>query len=343
MMTSDRGVITLAYGVAKYVEMAKTLARSLCLHSPGIARAIVTDRMDDRQLAELFDIVIPLRDEYGSNVRQKLYLDHYSPFKATAFIDCDSIVVRDVQFIFDTFQGISFSVPGERYLVAGQSDPFVDVDRVLTHFNIARLPKFNGGLYYFERGDEPHRLFRTAREILANSRALRFEDFRGDGPGDEPIVAVAMMLHDQQMFRDEGRMMQTPLGIVGALDIDVLAGTCVLRKGARLVAPAILHFAGAWCEHPFYYREARRLEQSGLGQRTRRPWALLPVTRTKLGYHVALWRFYVRRALHQRGFARHVLNRLTRRQQRTRSTPDRHTGQTLEPRGHRPTAERGAT
>ena len=37
-MSGDKAIITLALGKPKYVEMAKTLARSLILHSPNIPR-----------------------------------------------------------------------------------------------------------------------------------------------------------------------------------------------------------------------------------------------------------------------------------------------------------------
>ena len=60
----NSGVITLAYGIPKYIEMAKTLARSLRLHSPDIPRAIVTDTQDDGELIELFDDIMPLRKEF---------------------------------------------------------------------------------------------------------------------------------------------------------------------------------------------------------------------------------------------------------------------------------------
>jgi hypothetical protein len=311
MSHRDTGTLTLAYGVPKYVDMAVALARTLRRHAPGIPRAIVTDRVDDRRLREWFDIVIPLRKEYGSNVRQKLYLDHYSPFRATAFIDCDSLAVRDIQFIFDALKGTSFTVPGERYLTPGQTDPFIDVDRALAHFRVPRLPKFNGGLYYFERDEAAGRLFGAARDLLAESRTLPFHDFRGDGPGDEPIIAVAMTLHGQHMHRDGGTMMQTPIGIVGALDIDVIGGTCAFQKGDRRVTPAIVHFAGAWCEHPIYYREVRRLERTPADAPGSAPGRLLPAALvTSLGYRIAMLRFYAGRMLKQPKFARHFLNRL---------------------------------
>lgn len=75
---ASRGVLTMAFGPARYIEMAKTLGRSLQLHSPDTPRAVVTDS-SDRELAHLFTSVVPLRPERGSGVAQKLALYEYSP------------------------------------------------------------------------------------------------------------------------------------------------------------------------------------------------------------------------------------------------------------------------
>ncbi|MBD2168775.1 hypothetical protein H6G04_30805 [Calothrix membranacea FACHB-236] len=262
MTISDRGVITLAYGKLKYIEMAKTLARSLKLHSPHISLAIVTDYQNDQELIELFDIVIPLNKDYGSNVRQKLHLNNYSPYNKTIFIDSDCIVVRDIQFIFEALKGISFTVPGEKFLSFGDGDEdnLCDLNRVLSYFSLERLPKFNGGMYYFEKGDIAKAVFETAQVILPDWKQLGFYEFQGDGPGDEPIIAVAMMLHNQNMYQDNGSMMRTPIGICGSLKVDVLTGISNFKKGSKEVAPAIVHFAGKWSKHYVYYREASKLK-----------------------------------------------------------------------------------
>ena len=63
MTNLERGVIVTAYGARYYIEMAKTLARSLRLHSPLIPRAIVTDNLDDKELRELFDYIVPLKKD----------------------------------------------------------------------------------------------------------------------------------------------------------------------------------------------------------------------------------------------------------------------------------------
>ena len=293
MAGTDRGVITLAFGVTKYIEMAKTLARSLELHSPHLPRAIVTDCTDDGELLELFDVVIAYDQSLGSNVRQKLFLDRYSPYSKTLFVDSDSIVSSDIDFIFRELDGVDFTVPGEDFLVMGQKDPFFDVDIVLKHYGFASIPNFNGGLYYFEKGQISTAVFGSARDILDQRHELGLFDFRGDGPADEPIMAIAMKLHGREMFQDHGTMMRTPIGLRGALDIDVISGKNTFQKHSKVVSPAVIHFAAQWNEHPIYYREATRLKNIAEGNGDRNN--SLNWFQTRFGYQIAWSRFWGKR------------------------------------------------
>lgn len=280
------GIITLAYGSSKYIEMAKTLGRSLRLHSPSIPRAIVTDRQNDAELIDLFDHLIPFKPEYGSNVRQKIYLDHYSPYKQTLFIDSDCIAVCNLSFVFEEFEGQNFSVVGGYYLKPEDKDPYLNVDYILQHFKLEKMPKFNGGIYYFEKGDVARSVFNTARELLQNFESLGFAEFRGDGPNEEPLLATSMELHQQAMLQDNGRIMRTPVGLRGSLDIDVLEGRCSFRKGKRVVSPAVVHFAYVWSKHPIYDREARKLAQWA-NDETIRPTHVSLYSMLKYQLHVA--------------------------------------------------------
>lgn len=261
MIVADRGIITLAYGASKYIEMAKTLARSLVLQSPHIPRAIVTDCQDDEELAQLFTHIIPYNPEYGSNVRQKLYLDQYSPYQNTLFIDSDCVVVRDIDFVFERFAGKQVGVVGRRLLKPGETDSFCDVDQILKQFQLDALPKFNGGIYYFEHGEISKAVFETARDILHRFKDLGFFEFRSDGPNEEPIVSVAMSIHHQTMLPDMD-IMFVPLGRKGSLEIDTFTGRCWFRAiDGKTFSAAIVHFAGVWSEHPLYRRETLKLKR----------------------------------------------------------------------------------
>ena len=177
----QRGVITLAYGPPRFVEQARSLAHSLQLHAPHLPRTLVTDSHDP-SILKLFTEVIPYRPEFGSGVRQKIFLDHYSPYEETLFIDSDCLVLGKLDSFWTAFAGQSFGVPGYRYLKRGEEDPYLDVDHALDTLNVSTLPKFNGGTYYFTRSARTTEFFNTARNLLENFNSLRLPEFRQTGP-----------------------------------------------------------------------------------------------------------------------------------------------------------------
>ncbi|WYL94552.1 MAG: hypothetical protein HEQ35_12415 [Gloeotrichia echinulata IR180] len=297
MTIYERGIITFAYGLPKFIEMAKTLAHSLNLYSPNIRRAIVTDNPDNKELIELFDDIIPLRKDYGSNLRQKLHLDKYAPYQKTLYIDSDSIVVRDINFIFEVFAGRSFSLAGDNFISFGDKDPFFEVDAMLNQFALEKLPKFNGGLFYLEKGNTVTALFETSREILSKWREYGFSAWRGDGPNDEPIISIAMTLHGQSMVLDEGKIMRTPIGLRGSFDIDVLTGKSTFQKRDKVVSPAIVHFACVWNEHPVYYREVRKLKNLSEEKNGQINLELFSGIEQKFGYQIAFVKYVSQRIL----------------------------------------------
>jgi hypothetical protein len=310
MSTSDFGVITLAYGLPKYIEMAKTLARSLRLHSPNISRAIVTDCPDDKELSELFDHVILLNNEYGSNLRQKLYLNQYSPYKRTVFIDSDCIAVRDIQFIFEALEERSFTVVGDNYLKVGDKDLYVDMDSVFKNFGFDKIPKFNGGIYYFDKSQTANAVFQTAADILLDWKELGLTEFRGDGPNEEPIFALAMTVHKQTLFEDEGQIMRTPIGIRGLLDIDVFTGKSTFKKKNKVVSPAIVHFACVWNEHPVYYRESLKLRMPSETKFHENNLRIYSAIKHHFGYQIAFARYVSQRVPKTPKYGKTMLRRM---------------------------------
>ena len=151
-------------------------------------------------------------------------------------------------------------MPGDRYLQAGDKNTFIKVDEILNKFSLEKLPKFNGGLIYFDKSETALSVFETALSILRDWKNLGITEFRGDGPNEEPIFAIAMTLHNQTMFDDKGQMMRTPIGLRGSLEVDTFTGKSRFQKYNTVVSPAVVHFACVWGEHPVYHREVSRLK-----------------------------------------------------------------------------------
>jgi hypothetical protein len=263
----DRGIITLAYGHARFIEQARSLAHSLQLHAPQLPRTLITDSKNPEILRQ-FTEVIPYRPEYGSGVRQKLFLDRYSPYVQTLFIDSDCLVLGNLDAFWSTFAGQCFGVPGYRYLQMGSTDPYLDVDHVLESLHLTKLPKFNGGTYYFTRSPEASDFFATARNMLDNWRALRLCEFRRDGPNDESLYSLAMAVHHIKPTSMGDGGMWTPVGYKGPLLLDALKGTCSFEKEGMKLAPEIIHFPGEYAYSFAYARERAKLRARIEGQKT---------------------------------------------------------------------------
>lgn len=262
--------------------MAKSLARSLMLHAPDLPRAVVTDSQD-AELATLFHYTIAHRPQYGSNLRQKMYLDQYSPFERTLFLDSDSLAVRSLDGVWNAFEGVPFGACGYHTLRAGDVDEFLDVDFMLNRFGLKGLPKFNGGVYYFDSSTEAAALFATARDLLQRAAELKFSEIRGDGPNDEALYSVAMAIHGLTATDIPSGGMWTPINKTGPLTVDILASQCAFEKVGRVVTPDILHFA-MFAESFPYLRECLKLKYRamGRGQVSSGELALLRVTVMRL-------------------------------------------------------------
>ena len=255
----SRGVITLAYGPERFIEQARSLGHSLQVHAPELPRALITDSKNPEVLRQ-FTEVIPCRPEYGSGVRQKLSLDRYSPYEETLFIDSDCLVLGNLDAFWSTFAGQSFGVPGFRYLYKGSTDPYMDVDHALQHLKRTKIPKFNGGTYYFNRSAQAAEFFRTARNVLDDWRALRLREFRRDGPGDEAVYALALAIHNLGPTSMGAGGMWTPVGYKGPLLLDALRGTCSF-KGRHETYSRDHPFSGRVCLFLCVRSRARPVER----------------------------------------------------------------------------------
>ena len=254
----SRGIITLAYGHERFIEQARSLAHSLQLHAPQLPRTLITDSTN-LEIRRQFTGVISYRPEYGSGMRQKLFLDLYSPYDQTLFIDSDCLVLGNLESFWSAFAGKYFGVPGYRYLQKGSTDPYLDVDHALDNLHLTAIPKFNGGTYYFSRSPEATEFFKTARDILDNWRALRLCEFRRNGPGDESVYALAMAVHHIGPTSMGTGGMWTPVGYKGSLLLNALNGTCSFEKEGMQLSPEIIHFPGEYVYSFAYARERARL------------------------------------------------------------------------------------
>ena len=249
------GILTIALGEKRYIEMAKMLALSLLKTNPGIERAIISDA-DKDEFDNLYDIYIPCDPTLGNGINQKLYLDKYTPFEETLFIDSDCLVFNALDDMIALCREHAFVVFGDQI---NSGEWYMDVAEMCKKFNLASIPLFNGGTYYFNDLTIATAIYSRARQLKANYAGLGFHEFRGS-VNEEPLIAVAMAINNIEAVDDNGTGMRTPIGINGPLKIDVLNKKCAFNKEGVMVEPVIMHFAGSYSNAFHYKREVTKLK-----------------------------------------------------------------------------------
>ncbi|MCX6295600.1 MAG: hypothetical protein NTX97_05965 [Bacteroidetes bacterium] len=252
----NKGVLTIAQGKQQYIDLAKNLAISLSIHNPGLKKALVTDS-NDPELKKLYDIVIPIDKSIGIGFIQKLYIRDYTPFDETLFIDVDCLVVSDINFLWEPFNKCDVSVIG-RKVFEGELFGFSLLD-IQNRLGVKYVISFNGGVYYFKKNEKAKMIFDKSKDIVKNYDAYNIVKVRGE-IADEPLMSLAMGLHNQEPIDDHGKGMYTPVGQNGHFKMDVLREYCDFNKNGKVVSPAIMHFGFGHTQAFHYRREKMKLK-----------------------------------------------------------------------------------
>ncbi|HTE02438.1 MAG TPA: hypothetical protein VK668_24285 [Mucilaginibacter sp.] len=249
------GIITIAQGEKRYIDMAKMLALSLIQVNPGVQRAVVSDA-DEDEFRGLYDVFIPYDKSFGAGLNQKLHLDKYSPFDETLFVDSDCLAFKSIDTMIELCRKHSFVVFGDQI---STGEWYMDVAEMCKKFSLPSIPLFNGGTYYFKNDAVATGIFNRARELKDDYLELGFKPFRGS-INEEPLIAVAMALNQVEAVDDRGFGMRTPIGMKGSLNVDVLNERCSFNKDGEIAEPAIMHFAGDFAYYFHYKRECAKLK-----------------------------------------------------------------------------------
>lgn len=256
----SQGIITFAFGNhRKYHDLAKNLALTLIATNPEVKRCIITDSTDSALLS-LYDDVIDYNSSYGNSVEQKVYLDLYTPYERTLFIDSDSLVVEDIGYIFDKFSlsDKPFSAMGDTYLTLSDEHPLFSVSKLISILHVERIPCFNGGVYYIDKNKEYKEFFKFSRSLIHRDDLFP-NKFRGQGIADEAIYSASMAVNDYPVINFEDKGMFTTINIVGKVNVTDSGSVSFYKKNfvtqkVELKTPSIVHFPGNESDKLYYYK-----------------------------------------------------------------------------------------
>ena len=179
--------------------MARRLAWSLDVHAPGLPRAVITD-VPTHALSSCFEHVIEFRPGASGVFGEKVRLDSYSPFAETLFIDADSLVVGNLDDVWELMRQVPFAVIGHQ---STSGRWYGDVAQMAAAVGANSLPLFNGGLYYFNESAAARSVFATARHLMNRYEELGLADHL-IGHAEEPVVAMALAKHGIEALDDGG-------------------------------------------------------------------------------------------------------------------------------------------
>lgn len=246
---------TIATGRTIYLEMACSLARSFRLwHKEDEFRFfLATDTSTNNLPKDLRNLsIIPLKsDEFGKGFSPKLYLDKIAPTARSMFIDADCLCCGSLRNAFKRFKGHAVSVIGSEI---NHGEWFGDIGKICKKLNLSKIPKFNGGLYYLEKGIICTAVYSKAREMQSLYDSLGFMRLRGHA-NDEVLMSVAMAFNKQKPIRENGDIMNTLLAGPGGVEIDVFKGKAILKNPKlhpkhnpwyelQEMRPKLVHFLG---------------------------------------------------------------------------------------------------
>jgi CTP:phosphocholine cytidylyltransferase-like protein len=236
-MTETNGLITIAIG-KKYAIQAKYLAYSCMLHAPHIIRAVITDQHET--LAPYYDILIPYNPEYGNPFATKTRLHLYTPFKKTLFLDADSLLIHNVDSYWEALENHSFAYTGEMITTG---DWYVDIAGLISYLGISWIPKFNSGMFVFDKSEKVKHIFDTAFQYMENHKGLDVPFFRDRMLPDEPFLAIALAKYDEKPIEEYGRFSRTLIR-AEKIHLDVIKGIAFFSKNERQVFPLVVHLCG---------------------------------------------------------------------------------------------------
>jgi hypothetical protein len=278
MPQPNLNILTIATGKKLYLDMAISLARSFWLWNSesGIKFYLATDQPDllEEDVKGYVNIISLKPGELGFGFSPKLHLDELAPNGQTLFIDSDCLVYGDLLPVFKRFKGHEVSVIGS-YIKDGEW--FGNVSAICKKFEITRLPKFNGGIYYIENGPKAAAVYKAARHLEPQYDEIGFVRLR-DRPNDEVLMALAMELHQQTPITDDGTITSDPLTCSGTFSTNVISGKTRLHNPPApstlntpwypftYVKPLIVHFLGHHTHGYQYKADVFRLQAKSKNQ-----------------------------------------------------------------------------
>jgi len=259
-MAKERIVFTVARGKPKFAEMAMGLGRSLKLIGDTNRRVVMTDIQGYDWKRYFHDVIAPTGPR---SALDKLTALEVTEADQVLSIDVDMLAFKRLDPIFETCAGRPFAVQG--YLSGKYGFHKLSMEEMTARYGVTEIPRFNGGLAYYERGQEMADLLTTMRQVEANYDSYGFDPFvRGQHASEEVCMLVAMIESGNfdYLIPNELQFQMSAAGLVGKLHLDVLKNECrfVQRQESCEFGQPYLFHAWRFKDFLIYWRQLEKLK-----------------------------------------------------------------------------------
>jgi hypothetical protein len=264
---TDKSLITIAGGLRSYFSMAVNLARSFEFwnRDRDLRLFIVTDLDVEIPRDLKSSSLIKVRDgDLPQGFGAKLQLDRLIPTDKCLFVDADCLLMGQMDLLFQVFEGKPVCVFGD---TINRGEMFGDVESICRTLNIPWMPRFNGAIYYLERGKISTSVFSCARDLEREYDDIGFVRLRGQ-PNEEMLIGAALAKHGIMPVWNDGRYYADFQWWPVIRQCDIKTGKWIMlnpaaphplhqsRFPAGVATPRVIHFLGHHVRSTLYRRSA---------------------------------------------------------------------------------------
>ncbi len=183
--------MTVATGSEYYYQLAENLCLSYKKRGTGkYPFALVCDR--ENEYTALFDHVVVAEDVQKSTLDKMLM--RLSPYDETIFLDADTLVIGDIDDLWDVFaEADDVSAFGCTLPLDSQKGWFTYEGSGVYKDRVKYLVSMNGGIYFVRKSALSEKVFQDAQQVVKEYDSIDFKYF--SLPQDEPVMAMAMVIN----------------------------------------------------------------------------------------------------------------------------------------------------
>jgi len=255
------GILTLATP-NDYLK-AIGLSLSLKVSNPGVPLAVACHSSIKPLLAPYFNYIIDEQPDIRG-FAHKVYLDYYTPFDRTLFLDSDVLVFKPVASYIQAWGNVPYVACGN-YVTGGSSSFGFDRSILLQRMGWEKLVCIDGAGHAFFCKPACEAVFIRAREITAN-----YKEIAGNARyADEDVMSIVMTefsLSPANGYPFTSRHLSAKRG---TLEMDASLGKCCfeLVESGLPLEPCMMHFAANEAPLAYTFQLLKLFSKFGLPTR----------------------------------------------------------------------------